>query len=67
MQTLQGQNMHRPYHDEHLYVDLREEVVILHGETVWFDSPAVPPVGCTGGARRGGSLRACATTASRIS
>jgi DNA-binding response OmpR family regulator len=34
MQTVQDQKTRRPYHDEHLNVDLREEVVILDGETV---------------------------------
>ena len=34
MQIVQDQNTHRPYHDEHLHVDLREEVVLLDGETV---------------------------------
>jgi DNA-binding response OmpR family regulator len=34
MQTLQDQNTHGPYHDEHLHVDLRHHVVILDGETV---------------------------------
>ena len=29
-----GQNSHQPYHDEHLYVDLRRQTVILDGETV---------------------------------
>ena len=34
MQTVQDENMHRPYHDQHLHVDLRQRVVILDGETV---------------------------------
>ena len=34
MQIVQDQNTHRPYHDEHLQMDLREEVVLLDGETV---------------------------------
>ena len=29
MQTLPDQNRHQPYHDEHLYVDLRHELVSL--------------------------------------
>jgi len=29
MQALRGESCRHPYHDEHLYVDLREEVVIL--------------------------------------
>ena len=29
MQTLTDLNRHQPYHDEHLYVDLRHELVIL--------------------------------------
>ena len=34
MQIVQDQNMRRPYHDEHLHLDLREEVVLLDGETL---------------------------------
>ena len=34
MQTLQDHNKRRLYHDDHLYVDLWEEVVLLDGETV---------------------------------
>lgn len=33
-ETLQSQNTHQPYHDEHLYVDLRYELVILDGRTL---------------------------------
>ena len=29
METLPNQNNHQPYHDDHLYVDLRHELVIL--------------------------------------
>jgi two-component system, OmpR family, KDP operon response regulator KdpE len=29
MQTLPAQNSHQPYHDEHLFVDLRYELVTL--------------------------------------
>lgn len=30
----QNRNQHQPYHDQHLYVDLRYELVILDGRTL---------------------------------
>jgi len=34
MQTLPNQDSHRQYHDDHLYVDLRNQLVTLDGQTV---------------------------------
>jgi DNA-binding response OmpR family regulator len=34
MQNLPGQNSHQLYHDGHLYVDLRQQVVTLDSETI---------------------------------
>ena len=34
MQTLRDQSCRRLYHDEHLFVDLRQQLVLLDGETV---------------------------------
>ena len=34
MQILPDQNRRQPYHDEHLYVDLRHELVILDRQTL---------------------------------
>ena len=34
MQTLPCQNSHQPYYNEHMYVDLRQQRVILDDETL---------------------------------
>ena len=34
MQTLPDQNRRQPYHDEHLYIDLRHELVSLDRQTL---------------------------------
>jgi hypothetical protein len=50
MSTLPDRNRNQPYHDEHLYVDLRHELVRLDRADTYPDSQGILPIGTDGAA-----------------